>query len=340
MAEFDQVGKDTGPGDGGFQTVTKDSSSKVVFEYILSNFNIDGNVLKKEHKDLLDRDIIPFVKENRVHVELLGTASKSGDRAYDQQLSVARVLRVKKYLLSKGLSEAQVPGPDVHAVGKDLSTSKSNEDPIDRAVRIRIAVGIKPRPLFQTIVIPIIIRPDGPEPYPLQEYPLTIINLKEKWTILQTFGQNMNGGVGLGIPGVGVGAGLGPVTYSFLLVNRETSKMAQCTFDGMGVTAGVGPNNKSWGLGPSVGLSITGRSREWNNFETRPGVDFSDFNGTAAWNEPPGVGLGTAISTKGTLAIPSVGARFGVTTGKTVGFPGSSVSTGRFYCGSPVQLHL
>ena len=80
-------------------------------------------MLKQEHKELLDRDIIPFTKEHRVHVKLTGMASRSGDREYNRQLSLGRVLRVKQYLLGKGLTEAQVPGPDIRAAGEDLSTS-------------------------------------------------------------------------------------------------------------------------------------------------------------------------------------------------------------------------
>jgi len=161
MAGFDQVGKDTGPGDGGFLITNKETPTQIVFEYILFNYNIDGNVLKKEHKELLDRDIIPFVKEHRVHVKLMGMASQSGDREYNRKLSLGRVLRVKQYLLSEGLTEAQVPGPDIRAAGEDLSTSKLSEDPMDRAVRLTIAVGIKPRPLYPTIVVPMIITPMG-----------------------------------------------------------------------------------------------------------------------------------------------------------------------------------
>ena len=340
MAGFDKIGTDTGPGDGGFLTTTKVPPSRVIFDYILFNYNIDGNVLKKEHKDLLDRDIIPFLKENRVHAELTGMASKSGDREYNRQLSLGRVLRVKEYLISKGLTEAQVPGPDIQAVGSDQATSKLKEDPIDRAVRIRVAVGIKPRPLWPTIVIPMVITPDGPKPIePPPEVP-TPSNTTEHWTIRQIFGTNTNVGVGIGVPGAGVGVGLGPLQYHYLLVNRRTSQMVQCTFAGPGVSGGAGPNNKSVGAGLSLGTSITGQSKEWNNFETAAGVGFSDFDGMAVWNEPPGIGLGTDISAQGTLVIPKIGVNVRVTTGKTFGFPGSAVSVGNFACGQPVQLKL
>src|SRR5262245_6584046 len=201
MSGFDKVGKDTGPGDGGFLITKTETPSKVVFEYILVNYNIDGNVLKKEHKELLDRDIIPFGKENRVHVKLTGMASQSGDREYNRQLSLGRVLRGKEYLISTGLTEAQVPGTDIRPAGADLSISKSMEDAADRAVQLTIAVGIKPLPLYPTIVIPVIITAERPDPIIVPEVPGN--KPGERWTIRQIFGTNTNVGVGVGVPVVG-----------------------------------------------------------------------------------------------------------------------------------------
>lgn len=118
---LDKVGRPTGPGDGGFLVTDQDVRNNVVMEFILTNFNIDGNILKSEHKDLLDQHILPFVRANKVHVELTGTASQTGAAAYDRQLSRERAARVRQYLLSKGLSNAQAPINDLHAAGKDLS---------------------------------------------------------------------------------------------------------------------------------------------------------------------------------------------------------------------------
>jgi hypothetical protein len=347
MPGFDKVGKDTGPGDGGFLVTNKETPDTVVFEYILFNYNIDGNVLKDEHKALLERDIIPFMKENRVHAKLTGTASKSGDKEYNRQLSLGRVLRVKEYLLKRGLTEAQLPGPDIKAAGSDLSTSTSNEDPLDRAVRLTIAVGIKPRPLWPTIVVPVIVTADGPKPIELPPVVITG-DLSEHWTIRQLFGQNMNVGVGVGIPYVGAGAGIGPIQYSFLLVNKKTAQMSQCTFAGPGVTAGIGPNDDTIpekgpklkpGVGLSIGVSITGQSKTWDDFETKSGVGFSDFEGRAAWAEAGAAG-GTDISPRAVLALPHLGVKVRVTTGKTFGFSGAGVSFGYFSCSKPVQLQL
>ena len=342
MAGFDKIGKDTGPGDGGF-LITRKENDKFIFEYILFNYNIDGNVLKEEHKQLLDRDIIPFVRTNRVHVQLTGMASQSGDREYNRQLSLSRILRVKKYLVGKGLTEAQVPGTEIRAVGEDLSISKSTEDPMDRAVRLAIAVGIKFRPVHPTIVVPMIVTPGGPDPITLPEIVVGGDKPEERWSIRQLFGTNMNVGIGAGIPFIGVGGGVGPIQYSFLLVNRKTAQMSECTFGGGGFSGGIGPNSDKPSdkiAGLSIGTSITGQSKTWDNFETARGVDFRDFNGTATWVEPASAAGGTAISAQAFLKFPKLGTTVRVTTGQTFGFPGSAASFGSFHCRAPVQLNL
>ena len=96
MVGPDKTGKPTGPGDGGFLVTDQDVPSNVVFEFILSNYNIDGNLLKPEHRKALDQHIVPFLKENRVHAELTGTASRTGAAAYNRQLSLERVDRARR----------------------------------------------------------------------------------------------------------------------------------------------------------------------------------------------------------------------------------------------------
>ncbi len=337
MAGFDKVGKETGP--GRFEAELTPVGSSVVCSFLVFNYNIDGNVLKPEHKEDLDKHVVPLLLNHRLHAKLTGMASRSGDREYNRNLSLGRVLRVKEYLKSRGIPESKLPGPDIVAAGEDLSTSLSDEDERDRAVRVTIALGIKPLPIWPTIVIPIVITPEGPKPIDL---PPVVIegDASQHWTTRQIFGTNTNVGVGLGVPGVGAGVGVGPVQYHFLLVNRRTHQMSECTFAGPGVSGGVGPNNKSVGAGLSLGTSITMQSHEWNNFETRSGVGFADFEGQAVWMEPGGVGLTTNISAQATLILPDIGARVKVTTGHTVGFPGSALSYGHFSCKAPVQLHL
>jgi hypothetical protein len=257
---------------------------------------------------------------------------------------------VKEYLSKMGIPESQLPGPDVRAAGEDLSESTSNEDEHDRAVRITIALGIKPFPIDRTIVIPVVIIAGDP---PIDLPPVVITgDLRAKWTIRQIFGQSFSAGVGFGGPGVGVSVAGGPIQYYFELVNRETSEQSSCVFAGGAVGREAGPSvplkggdngglgvDLKPGLGVSLGTSITTQSHTWNNFNTRRGVGFSDFEGPAFWNEPGSLGFGTDMSRPSTLVLPKIGASVDVTTGHTFGFASQVSSVGYFRCKPPVKLN-
>ena len=319
---FERRGRETGPGQATGQVETAPSVSGT---YTLFNFNIDGDVLKPEHRRFLDRHVVPLLKAHRIHARLTGTASRTGGRDYNRQLSLSRVLRVKEHLRKRGIPESKVPGSTIVAAGEDLSTSKSDEDALDRAVRIRFALGIRPMPIPPTIVLPTVVI-DGETP-PITLPPLVIASGEEpgrSWTIRQIYGHS----VGIGHP-LGVGGSL--IQYNFLLVNRSSRQMAQCAFFGPAVT-GSPPK------APMVSGSLTLPSHVWNSFKTPKPVTFADFNGGAKWDEV-GVGAGTDTSLA-VLQVFNPDARVGVSTGKTVGIPSASSSLGSFACKEPVQLEL
>src|SRR5262245_10596597 len=175
---MDYPGKPTGPG-------KVEESAQVADRFIatanLYNYNIDGNLLKAEHKTYIDEKIVPVLRKHKAHVKIIGTASQSGDRAYNQQLSVERVLRVKSYLLGKGFSESQVPGEEMRAYGEDLSTSKNSEDEQDRAVKIILAWGTKPQPI--SVFDDIVIAGDIPVKLPIPKLRPIPIALSTEWKI-------------------------------------------------------------------------------------------------------------------------------------------------------------
>ena len=82
------------------------------------------------------------------------------------------------------------------------------------------------------------------------------------------------------------------------------------------------------------------QSKIWNNFSTGKDVDFSSFNGKAVWIEPAGLGLTTDINVTPRLVLPDIGVTVEVSTGNTIGTPGSTLSAGSFLCRDPVQLKL
>jgi len=341
MVGIDKLGKPTGPGDGGFMVTEQDIPSHVIFEFILFNYNIDGNLLKPEHKQLLDEHIVPFLKANRVHAELTGTASRTGTAAYDRQLSLERVHRVHHYLLQRGVISAKIPAADVHGIGKDKSTSKLDEDELERSVRIRIVVGYRPQQVLPRVVVPKIVTPQAPSP--VQTLPETIISVdtRESWAIMELSGSNVAATIGPSFLFVSAQLQAGTVEYHFLLVNRKTKQMSQCRYFGgaAGGTAGVSTSPKASGLGLiGGGLSLTEPSHTWDTFHTKAGSGFDDFAGGAGWVEA-GAGMGTDIG-KCRLTFYGLGVTVTVTTGHSIGTPGFLLSTGNFHLKPPMQLQL
>jgi len=342
MAGVDKVGTQTGPGDGGFMVTDQDSPGNVVFEFILFNYNIDGNLLKPEHQDLLDEHIVPFLKANRVHAELTGTASRTGTADYDRQLSLERVHRVYQYLLQKGVSYAKLPPSDVKGVGKDKSTSKLEEDELERSVRIRIVVGVRQVQVLPKVTVPQVVSTQGPAPPPIQVLPEVVIVADDvPWAIMELSGFNVGASFGLGAFFVSAGVQAGTVEYHFLLVNSRTRQMAQCRYFGPAGGAGVSSGGAKPGFGPSGGMSMTQSSNTWDKFKSKPGIGFNDFAGLASWFEPGSVGLGSSISAKALLTFHGLGLTVEVSTGNTIGTPGTLLSPlGNFYLKPPVQLQL
>ena len=142
---MDKMGTYTGAGRIDEVIVNVGQTKTIMIE--LWNYNIDGNLLKPEHERYLKEKLAPYMKAHSVHAKLIGKTSRSGDREYNRQLSMERVLRVKNILIKQGLPESKVPGQEMRAAGPDLATGETPEDGRDRAVSITVAVGTKSRPL-------------------------------------------------------------------------------------------------------------------------------------------------------------------------------------------------
>jgi hypothetical protein len=66
-AGWDKVGRDTGPGRFEAELL---SGPEILYQFLLFNYNIDGNVLKPEHKEDLDRHVVPLLRSGPVHARL------------------------------------------------------------------------------------------------------------------------------------------------------------------------------------------------------------------------------------------------------------------------------
>jgi hypothetical protein len=227
-----------------------------------------------------------------------------------------------------------VPASDLKAVGKDQSTSKFDEDALERSVRIRIVIGVRPVHVLPRIVVPQLIPPQGPKPPARpQVLPEVVIEVDTRvpWAIQELSGFNV--AIGIDVPGL-AGVNGGTVEYHFLLVNLLTRQMAQCRYAGLAGGASVGPE------GPSFlpSMSATQGSHQWDRFETNAGTSFDDFAGRASWHEGA-LGLGSSISMSA-ITFHGLGINVLVTTGNTIGTPAALLSTGNFFLKPPVQLQL
>src|SRR5215467_8887837 len=87
---------------------------------LLYNFYIDSPKLKTEHTDFLDKQVAIYLTLNPgARISLRGTASSTGTREYDRDLSKKRQDAVIDFLFSKGVPLAQIEST-VPAAGKDF----------------------------------------------------------------------------------------------------------------------------------------------------------------------------------------------------------------------------
>ena len=129
-------------------TLKKTSENGVVFPRsinptgaFLADFDIDGTIVKKDHRDWLKNEIVDpaNAKRSRVgfwSIDLIGRASKSGSDAHNKWLSEQRAIAVHSFLWPK---LAGIPVfYNVSSLGESLPFKADEyEHELDRSVEIR-----------------------------------------------------------------------------------------------------------------------------------------------------------------------------------------------------------
>jgi hypothetical protein len=304
---FPVEGKYTGQG----RFVQRIEDKVTIFDnYWLYNYNIDGNQLKPEHRQVLLDHVIPTLRKVPSHVKIFGFASKSGIGERNQALSASRALHVKKYLLSFGLSEAEVPGQEMRAFGSTFGNPGVPEDEFYRAVHVVVMAGRKSRPLPPDVVFEDdVITPDEQVSLPedsIQAKPPG----SHKWSIKYLDGRTVGAGFSVGA----AGAGAQVTHHRFVLYNHETNEYHVATFDGYGGNVGLGT---PWLASGSVTLP----GDQWQPFTTSRRLEYSDFKGEAVWSDgPPG--------TSPYVTFLKANVRLYVPAGFTIGIPSAASNTG------------
>ncbi len=140
----------TGPGkirvlkirDGGVPAVPttfNNVASATTFQAVLYNFDIDGDVLKREHKEFLKEHVVPQLGNAQVKIELRGEASRTGSDTHNLDLSKRRVAQVKNFFRANGpvlanIADSAVGEADAAGRGENDNT----EDALVRAVVVKV----------------------------------------------------------------------------------------------------------------------------------------------------------------------------------------------------------
>jgi len=144
MARFTGPGKirvlkllDSGP--PGVLKIPDNVASATSFQAVLYNFDIDGDALKREHKDFLKEHVVPQLGNPQVKIELRGEASRTGSDAHNLDLSKRRVAQVKNFFSANGpvlanIADSAVGEADAAGRGENDNT----EDALVRAVIVKV----------------------------------------------------------------------------------------------------------------------------------------------------------------------------------------------------------
>lgn len=226
----------------------------------LFNYNIDGNLLKPEHKDWVRKQLVPFLAEVQYHLELQGCASASGDSKYNEQLSLERVLLLKEFLVDEcKLNESQVPGTRMSAIGERFADPHDDEAEQDRAVKITIL----PRRLSKPIPLPR-TRPHSPPdlgvPWIWPKLP-ELPHPGEPPGKYNHYKIRYCGGGGKAIK-----KGVGARYHCFEFWNQDSGEKAQFTMTGPSVSV-------------TAGLPVIMPSNAWTDLTTAEPLYLEDFDG-------------------------------------------------------------
>jgi hypothetical protein len=110
---------------------------------VMSNFDIDGADVKREHQTFLTTRIVPILTGPNARAWLQGSASHSGSDAHNQALSERRARAVATFLAAHGVPALRLT---VSAIGESQANPARLENSPDRAVAILAAPLLRPPP--------------------------------------------------------------------------------------------------------------------------------------------------------------------------------------------------
>ena len=129
----------TGPGKIRDLVIPPDGGPETTIISLLYNFDIDGDIVKPQHKEWLSEHVLPQLGNRAVKVRLRGEASRSGSDAHNLELSARRVKNVERFLRGFGPIEAAISTESVgEADAAGRGEDDKTEDEFVRAVIVNV----------------------------------------------------------------------------------------------------------------------------------------------------------------------------------------------------------
>lgn len=125
------------------------------FFILLRNFDLNSNVLKLQHVDIIKNRVVPYTKRTAGFAEIYAMTDRSGAKQLNYQVAGQRLEAVQLAMTQLGAAPAKTRHAFTKAIGEDFFASKHESEAGDTffndglkkgALRV-VAIGLSPAPI-------------------------------------------------------------------------------------------------------------------------------------------------------------------------------------------------
>ena len=99
---------------------------------LLRNFDLNGNVLRPAHFDILHERVVPFVNRSPGFAEIYGMTDRSGSRQLNYRVGAQRLQAVQRHMLALGAPHEKVVHAFAKSIGEDFFEHRHDREKGDR----------------------------------------------------------------------------------------------------------------------------------------------------------------------------------------------------------------
>ena len=95
---------------------------------LLRNFDLNSNVLRLAHLDVLREQVVPFVNRSPGFAEIYGMTDRSGSRQLNYKVGTIRLQAVQRQMLALGAPQAKVVHAFAKSIGEDFFEDRHDRE--------------------------------------------------------------------------------------------------------------------------------------------------------------------------------------------------------------------